>query len=161
MVVDFSPFFSICLKGIPTICVVVFILCGCSLQADNMPLLPALYLIPVYYWLVFRPEWLPIGSLLGIGFFYDGIMGRELGLSAALLLFSSFALSYGRLFLGHHGFYVMWALFCVYSCVCLGIYGLYGASFYPLAVSWISSIVLYPLLMWCLSYVHLRLQSYV
>ena len=149
------------LKCCPTVCVLFLILWGCSVQVNGYPLLPALYLIPVYYWLIFRPSWLPIASLVGIGLFYDALMGRELGLSSALLLFSSYALSYGHLLLGQHGFYLTWVLFSVYSFVCLGIYGLYGTHLVPLCGSWLYGILLYPFITWGLSHLHLRLRSYV
>jgi len=149
---------SFLVKCLPTVCIAFLILCGCSMQMGGAPLLPVLYLIPVYYWLVFRPTWLPIVSLLGIGFFYDALMGRELGFSSAILLFSALGLPYVRVFITRHVFYLMWGLFCVYSLVVLCLYGLSGGILFR---SWIYGISLYPLIAWCLSHFHVRCDAYV
>lgn len=146
------------LKCIPFLSVLVLIMGGSSLRIGGNPLLPGLFLIPVYYWIVFRPQGLSLWSLFGIGLFYDSLMGYELGLSSLLLMLSAFCGQYIRPLLISHSFSLIWGTFCLYSFVYLLLYGLWGGTLFA---SWIYAIILYPLITWILSYLHLRLRSYV
>ncbi|MBA3813838.1 MAG: rod shape-determining protein MreD [Alphaproteobacteria bacterium] len=149
------------LKTLPFLTVLFIILGGCSLRIGNYPLLPALFLIPIYYWLIFRPDWLPLWSLFGIGIFYDALMGSELGFSSLLLVLSGLIGYYIRPILSSQHFFLIWGIFCCYSLCYLMIYGLLFSGGWALLFSWAYGIVLYPLVAWSLSHLHLRLQSYV
>jgi rod shape-determining protein MreD len=149
------------LKTLPLFTVLFIILGGCSLRIGEYPLLPALFLIPIYYWLIFRPDWLPLWSLFGIGIFYDALMGSELGFSSLLLVMSAIAGHYARPLLFPQHFFLIWGSFCCYSACYLILYGLLVSGGLPLFISWIYGIVLYPLVAWILSHLHLRLQSNV
>lgn len=149
------------LKSLPFFSVLFIIMGGCSLQIGGHPLLPALFLIPVYYWLIFRPDWLPLWSLLGIGIFYDTLMGSSLGLSSLLLMLSTIASLYIRPLLNPQRFYDVWGGFCFYSLCYLMFYGVFVSGGFPLVFSWIYGVVLYPLIAWGLSHMHVRLQAYV
>lgn len=149
------------LKIIPFFSIIFIILIGSNLRISETPLLPALFLIPVYYWLIFRPDWLPLWSLFGIGVFYDALMGSELGISSLLLMLSIVAAHYIRPLLASQQFFLIWASFCFYTFCYLILYGIFGSAGLPLFFSWIYGIVLYPLIAWALSHLHLRLQSYV
>jgi rod shape-determining protein MreD len=133
---------------------------GCTIRLEGYPLLPAFFLIPVYYWLVFSPNWLPLWSLFGIGLFYDALIGYELGFSSFLLMLSAFLAQYIRPLLSSYQFPLIWGAFAIYSLGYLVCYGIFFPSYFPLAVSWMYGIILYPLVTWVLSHLHLRIQYY-
>lgn len=149
------------LKSLPFLSVLFLIMGGCSLRMGGYPLLPALYLIPVYYWLVFSPMRLPLWSLFGIGLFYDALIGNELGFSSLLLMLSGFLAPYIRPLLISHSFPLIWGAFGLYSFIFLVFYGLFLGGGVSLIASWFYGIILYPPLAWILSQLHLRLRSYV
>lgn len=152
--------FHLFFKTLPFFSILFILMIGCTLCIAGYPLLPALFLIPVYYWLVFRPDWLPLWSLFGIGLFYDALMGNELGLSSLLLMLSFFAGQYVRPFLSSHHFPLIWGAYVLYSFSYLILYGVVVSGELPLLVSWIYGVILYPLGAWILSHLHLRLRSY-
>lgn len=148
-------------KVLPFLTVLFTIMAGCSLRIGGYPLLPALFLIPVYYWLVFRPGWLPLYSLFSVGIFYDALMGSDLGISSLLLMLSMAVGYYVRPLLNPQHFFLVWGSFCFYSLSYLILYGAFSSGGLSLLFSWIYGAVLYPLIAWVLSHLHLRLQSYV
>jgi|GEM_PF-6660867 len=149
------------LKYIPFLSVLFLVMGGASLRLAGYPLLPALYLIPVYYWLIFRPEALPLWSLFGIGLVYDSLMGNELGFSSVLLMVSGFLGPYVRPLLISLSFSLIWGAFGVYSFIFLLVYGLCVGGDVSLIVSWFYGVVLYPILVWMLSHLYLRLHAHV
>lgn len=152
--------FFLILKTISFLSVLFFIVGGSTLRIGGYPLLPALFLIPVYYWLVFRPAWLPLWSLFGVGIFYDALMGYELGVSSVLLMLSAFLGQYIRALLSTFHFLLIWTSFSLYSLGYLILYGFFTSGGFPLFISWIYGIILYPLVAWILSHLHIKLQSY-
>jgi len=95
---------------------ILFMILGCSsLNVGSYPLLPAVFLIPIYYWLVFRPNWLPLWSLFGIGLFYDGLIGNEYCFSCLLLMGSSYLGQHVRPLLNPNRFLLIWGGFSIYS----------------------------------------------
>ena len=149
------------LKLLPFFSVLFIIMGGCTLRIGEYPLLPALFLIPIYYWVIFCPNWLPLWSLFGIGIFYDALMGSELGFSSLLLMLSIVAGHYIRPLLNPQNFSLMWGIYCFYSLCYLILYGVLVSGGLPLLFSWVYGIILYPLIAWALSHLHLRLQYYV
>ncbi len=148
------------LKAFPSLSVLFLLMGGCSSTIGGYSLLPSFFLIPVYYWLVFRPDWLPLWSLFGIGLFYDALMGYELGFSSLLLMGSSFLGQYTRPLLNPHRFLLIWGAFGIYSLGYIFVFGFFISGGLPLLVSWMYGVILYPLIAWLLSHLHLRLQSY-
>lgn len=148
------------LKILPVLSILFMIMGGCSLSIGSYPLLPPLFLIPVYYWLIYRPDWIPLWSLFLMGLFYDALLGNELGISSVLLMTSSFLGQYIRPLLSPHLFHLIWGGFAIYSFTYLILYGVLTLGTFPYFVSWIYGIILYPLIAWGLSHLHLRLQSY-
>lgn len=145
------------LTALPSLTILAALLVGCSLRIGGYPLLPAVFLIPVFYWLIFRPDWVPLWSLFGIGVFYDALLGNWLGSSSLLLILSAFASLQIRPLLSSQNFILIWATYCCYSFCYLLLYGLGDIS---LLVSWGYGIILYPPLAWALGHLHLRLQAH-
>ena len=154
-------FFSYFLKILPLYSLFIPIIGGANLRIGDFPLLPTLFLIPVYYWLVFRPDWVPLWSLFIVGLFYDALMGTELGISSVLLMVSTLIGYYVRPLLSPHHFYLMWGIFCFYSFCYLTLYGILTSGGWPLVFSWIYGVLCYPLFSWGLSHLHMRLQAHV
>jgi len=152
---------GITLNIIPFLSVLLLLLGASSLRLGGYPLLPSLYLIPIFYWLVFRPDLLPLWSLFSIGLIYDSLMGYELGLTSFLLIISAIAGHFLRPYLSPHRFMLIWGAFGLYSFVYLTFYGLVTSGGIPLIISWMYGIILYPLVSWVLSHLHLRIQVYV
>lgn len=153
--------FSVFCKSLPCFSIVLLILGGSDLRLGSYPLLPSLFLIPIFYWLVFRPDWIPLWGLFGIGIFYDALMNNTLGLSSFLLMMSVLASHHLRPLLSPQHFYLVWGSFSFYSLCYLSAYGLLTGGRTPLFFSWIYGVILYPLIAWALSRLHVRLQSYV
>jgi rod shape-determining protein MreD len=152
--------FQFILKGLPFFTLIVTILAGSAVRLGEYPMMPAIFLIPVYYWLVFRPDRLPLWSLFGAGLFYDALMNHELGLSSFLLMASAIFGHSIRPFLIPHNFLFMWAIFGIYSLLYLTIYGIFVSGGLPFLVSWGYGLLFYPLMAFGLSHLQLRLQSY-
>ena len=71
-------------------------------------LVPAVALISVYYWTIFRPDLMPALAVFAIGLFQDILSGMPLGMNALiLLLVYGIVLGQRRFFLGQ-SFLVMW-----------------------------------------------------
>jgi rod shape-determining protein MreD len=149
------------LKTLPLYSLLFPIIGGANLRMGNYPLLPALFLIPVYYWLVFRPDWVPLWSFFIVGLFYDALMGTELGISSLLLMVSTLVSHYMRPFLTPHSFMLMWGTFGFYSFCYMLLYGILTSGGWPLVFSWIYGLLFYPLFSWALSYLHMRLEPHV
>ncbi len=149
------------LKVLPSLSILFMIMGCCNLGIGNYSFLPALFLAPIYYWLVFRPDCLPLWSLFIIGLFYDAFMGYDLGFSCLLLMGSAFVGQYIRPLLNPDRFLLIWGGFSIYSLGYIILYGFFTSGGLPLFVSWIYGVILYPFVAWALSHLHLRLQSYV
>ncbi len=50
------------------------------------PVFPAMTLVVVYFWSIYRPELLPAAAVFLVGFFQDVLSGAPLGLSSFVLL---------------------------------------------------------------------------
>jgi len=71
-------------------------------------LIPAVTLVSVYYWTIFRPDLMPAPAVFAIGLFQDVLSGTPLGVNAlVLLLVFAVVLGQRRFFLGK-SFLVMW-----------------------------------------------------
>lgn len=154
-----NPFPTL-LKIFPFLSVLGFIMGGCRLSIGPYPLLPAFFLIPIYYWVLFRPDWLPIWSLLGVGLFYDSLMGYPLGLTSFLLILSAIVGQYVRPLLNPYNFFLTWMGFGLYSLGYVIAYTLLISGGFPFFVAWTYTLIVYPLMAWGLNLLHAWLQSY-
>lgn len=130
----------------------------------NMPLIgdimPYLTLIGVYYWSVFKPEYMPVSVVFAIGILQDILLGSPLGLTSLLLVVvQQFIFFQGRRFLERDflfnwfvfvmiviGFGTLtWIIVSLYFRVFLDYIGIIGQilltiAFYPL-VTWLLGIM--------------------
>ena len=129
-------------------------------------LMPYLTLIAVYYWVVVRPELLPVSAVFVIGLLQDILGGGPLGMMALLLLLvRQFVLIQGRNFL-ERDFLFNWLIFVIISLV-FGFCGWAVASVYYKTVLnyWhavgqsLLTIALFPVITWGLGKVRKRLKA--
>lgn len=149
------------LKLLPLFTLLFIIMIGSSWQIGGFPLMPAFLLIPVYYWLVYHPSWLPLAGLFVMGILYDSLMAHSLGLTSFFLMLSAFLGPPIRSYLRPDKFPLIWFGFGVFSGTYLLLYSLIVSGDFVLFVSWINGIILYPLVAWILSHLHGRIQKYV
>jgi len=154
-------FIASSLKFLPLFSLLFIVMVGSSLQIGGFPLMPALLLIPVYYWLVYHPSWLPLGGLFVVGLFYDSLMAHGLGLTSSFLMLSALVGPSIRSYLRPDKFPLIWFGFGLFSGGYLLLYGLVISGGFALFVSWINGILLYPLVAWILSHLHGRIQKHV
>lgn len=154
-------FIATSLKLLPLFTLLFIIMIGSSWQIEDFPLMPVLLLIPVYYWLVYHPSWLPLGGLFVIGLLYDSLMGHALGLTSFFLMLSALLGPPIRSYLRPDKFPLIWFGFGLFSGGYLLLYGLIISNGFVLFVSWINGIILYPLVAWVLSHLHGWIQKYV
>tara|TARA_A100001037_G_scaffold223261_1_gene201136 strand:+ start:102 stop:626 length:525 start_codon:yes stop_codon:yes gene_type:complete len=74
---------------------------------------PALPLMAIYYWVVFRPDLMPRILIFAIGLFQDALIGAPFGLTALIyLLVHAFVLNQRRFLVGKP-FWIFWAGFAI------------------------------------------------
>jgi len=75
------------------------------------PVFPAMTLVVVYFWSIYRPELLPPAAVFLLGFFQDVLSGAPLGLSSFVLLLVHWVVVHQRrVFIGK-AFWISWAGF--------------------------------------------------
>ncbi len=92
---------------------VLLILIGMvPLRVPNLaPVMPALGLIAVYFWLVYRPESMPAWAVFLVGLVQDLLGGGALGVSVFVLLVVYATLAGQRRFFSRDSFFLMWLTF--------------------------------------------------
>ncbi len=82
------------------------------LRVPNLaPVMPALGLIAVYFWLVYRPESMPAWAVFLVGLVQDLLGGGALGVSVFVLLVVYATLAGQRRFFSRDSFFLMWLTF--------------------------------------------------
>jgi rod shape-determining protein MreD len=120
---------------------------------------PALPLMAVYYWVVFRPDLMPRILVFAIGLFQDALIGAPFGLSAMIyLLTHAFVLSQ-RQFLVGKPFWIFWSGFAIVAPVAGALTWIIASvirgAFLPSDIVLASiglTVVVFPIVAWCLLY---------
>lgn len=74
---------------------------------------PSLTLIAVYYWMVFRPDLMPVLGLFVVGIVNDALAGTPLGVSSFIFLVAHVAIVNQRRFLVGQPFWMLWSGFAL------------------------------------------------
>lgn len=90
-------------------------------------------LMALYFWSIFRPDFLPVWMTFLLGILLDSLTGLPLGLSALVFVLGRWFIVDQRRFFLAHSFVVIWLGFGLF-CLCAGgaqwlIYGLMSADF--------------------------------
>ena len=123
---------------------------------------PALALMAVYYWSIFRPDLMPSVAVVLLGLFQDSLSGMPFGVSAlALLVVHGIVSAQRRFFLGK-SFAVMWWGFMLISAgVAFGTWILLMVLSWslidplPVVFRFALTLALFP----CLTWVFIRMQQ--
>ncbi len=92
--------------------ILVVMLAMVPLRVPNLaPIMPALGLIAVYFWLVHHPDLMPAWAVFVIGLVQDLLRGGPLGVGVFVLLAVYAALAGQRRFLGRATFLLVWLAF--------------------------------------------------
>jgi rod shape-determining protein MreD len=75
------------------------------------PVMPALGMIAVYFWLVQRPDLMPAWAVFLVGLVQDLLGGGALGVSVFVLLVIYAVLAGQRRYFARSGFLLMWLIF--------------------------------------------------
>jgi rod shape-determining protein MreD len=119
---------------------------------------PALFLIILYHWTLYRSDLMPIEQLVLISLIQDGIYAYPLGFSALRLLIGYTLLTTQRRILSHQRFLWVWGGFGVFTLIDGLIYATLlscvkhewvGIS--PLIPGFAMTIGLYPLTIWAMN----------
>ncbi|MDA0261108.1 MAG: rod shape-determining protein MreD [Proteobacteria bacterium] len=125
---------------------------------------PMFALMAVFYWCIYRPEYLPPYMIFIVGVLYDVLAGGPLGLTALLLLLvHGFIVPQQRVFHGK-SFVIEWFGFAIVT-LGLGVIGWFVASIYyltpmqplPVIGQAALTIAIYPCVAWMINQVHRRL----
>lgn len=140
---------------IPGMCTLVLLLLSLlKIGLAGLALFPVdICLISIYYWTIFRPNAMPFWFVFVLGVIRDSLMGTPLGLSSLVfLLFRLYVLSQQR-FLAKEAFFAMWMGFGLVAVPTLTAYWLFSSIYFrsllpfaPLAMQWVFTFGLYPLL---------------
>jgi rod shape-determining protein MreD len=116
---------------------------------------PALALMGVYYWAIFRPDFLPAPAVFAAGLFQDVLSGMPLGVNALAFLVAYEIVSAQRRFFLGKSFMVMWWGFMLIAAgatagTWLLVSGLSGAflSPRPVVFQFLLTLALFPCLTW-------------
>lgn len=145
--------------GVPFITLICFMFLGSSLQIGGFPVLPTFFLAPLYYWVLFRPNDIPLWSAWILGLIYDALLGNPLWVSPFLLMISWVGSQYLRPLVVSYKFPLIWSIFGAYSFIYISLYSFCTGGGLILFASWIYGMCLYPLISCFLSFVHVRLRT--
>ncbi|NQV19961.1 MAG: rod shape-determining protein MreD [Rhodospirillales bacterium] len=145
---------------IPALLAISFVLLGALPYQIPLlgPIFPALTLIVVYFWSIYRPELVPPAAVFLIGFFQDILTGAPLGLSSfVLLLVHGVVVNQRRVFMGKP-FWVAWMGFAMVAIgTAIGswiIASIYNGTFMnagALSIQLVLTISIYPGFSWMFS----------
>lgn len=116
---------------------------------------PALSLIAVYYWAIFRPDLLPAPAVFAVGLFQDVLGGLPLGVTAlAWLVVFGIVSSQRRFFLGKSFLVMWWGFVLIAAGVTAAMWLLLSALFGtllasgPVVVQFLLTVALFPAFTW-------------
>ena len=84
-------------------------------------IVPALSLMAVYYWSIFRPDLIPAWAVFLVGIFQDILVSTPLGLHAIILLLVRTTVVSRRRFFMENSFLIMWGGFMLVAAGALAI----------------------------------------
>ena len=142
------------IQVVPMVITLALIMLGAAPAQSSaaVPVTPMLALMSIYYWSVYRPEWLSAPVVFFLGVIADCLLGGPLGLNAILYLFAYGITTSQRLILQSRPFRIAWLAFGMVTVTCTALSWAIGCLFYgnlfdplPFAVQALLTILLFPL----------------
>jgi rod shape-determining protein MreD len=122
---------------------------------DLSPILPSVGLIAVYYWLVHRPDLMPVWAVFLIGLIQDLLGGGPLGVGPFVLLVLFAAVTSLRRAFSGAGFLLLWLIFLPLAAGAFTLSWLFGSLIVdqmvaarPVFFQYLTTIAFYPCLTW-------------
>lgn len=119
---------------------------------------PAVALVAVYHWALYRPDLLPVGAVFLIGLLQDALTDVPLGVNAAILVAVHGIVTTQRRFFAGKGFPVTWFGFIVMAAAAFVASWILVCLFYlrliapaPLLFQLLMTIGIFPMLSWAFS----------
>jgi rod shape-determining protein MreD len=119
------------------------------------PVMPALGVIAVFFWLVTRPDLMPAWAVFLVGLFQDLLGGGALGVGVFVLLVVYAALVGQRRYLAQASFFLIWLAFLPVAAGAFVLTWLFNGLIAdallapgPAVSQYLSTIVFYPLVAW-------------
>jgi rod shape-determining protein MreD len=81
-----SKFQFFCKQLIPLGCIFLAVILDRASALDFLPVQPLLSFPTVYYWALYRPDWVSLVGLMGLGIMDDSLSGAYLGQNTMLFL---------------------------------------------------------------------------
>ena len=146
----------------PSTIVVLSILSGVPLRVpDYAAVTPLLPLAGVYYWTIYRPEWLPPLVTFLCGLVLDLLTGAPLGVSSLLFLLARTAVFSQRRFFINRLFPFMWGGFTLLAAAAIAFLWLLGGfiegamlNTRAVTLQWVLTVACFP----AVSYLLMRIQ---
>jgi rod shape-determining protein MreD len=117
-------------KAVPTISTILLsIVAVLPLRIpDYAAVVPLLNLAAVYYWTLYRPEWLPPTTVFACGLIFDLLSGAPLGVSSLLLLLARAVVLSQRPYFVNRLFPFVWGGFTLLAVAAIGVRWLIGSA---------------------------------
>ena len=119
------------------------------------PVMPALGVIAVFYWLVYRPDLMPAWVVFLVGLFQDLLGGGALGVGVFVLLVVYAALVGQRRYLAQASFILVWLAFLPVAAGAFVLTWLFNGLIAdallapgPAVSQYLSTVVFYPFVAW-------------
>jgi rod shape-determining protein MreD len=119
------------------------------------PIMPALGLIAVFFWLVYRPDLMPAWAVFLIGLIQDLLGGGALGVGVFVLLVVYATLAGQRRYIAQASFFLVWLAFLPVAAGAFVLTWLFNSLIVdavlapgPAASQYLSTVVFYPVIAW-------------
>ncbi len=119
------------------------------------PVMPALGVIAVFYWLVYRPNLMPAWAVFLVGLIQDLLGGGALGVGVFVLLVVYAALMGQRRYLAQASFVLVWLAFLPVAAGAFVLTWLFNSLIAdvllapgPAAYQYLSTVAFYPIIAW-------------
>jgi len=155
----FAPVLEISRRVVPGLTILLLILLAqLPLPLPFFPdITPALPLMAIYYWVVFRPDLMPRILVFALGLFQDALIGAPFGLTALIYLLAHGFVLNQRRFLAGKPFWVFWAGFAIVTPVAMFLNWLLASilrgAILPTDVvlmSMLLTVIMFPAIAWAL-----------
>lgn len=132
------------------------------LQMPNFaPVVPAMALIAVYYWVVHRPDLMPLWAIFLIGLFQDLLSGGYVGVGILALLVVHIVIDTQRRFFARASFQLLWIMFAVVAAIAIYFMWLLNCILQgefleagPALFQFLTTVAVYPCLAWLFAQAH-------
>ena len=119
------------------------------------PIMPALGVIAVFFWLVYRPDLMPAWAVFLIGLIQDLLGGGALGVGVFVLLVVYAALAGQRRYIAQANFFLVWLAFLPVAAGAFVLTWLFNSLIAdallapgPAASQYLSTVLFYPVIAW-------------